>query len=99
MKYGYHFYDWGLWDIDELLEVKELEEDYITRDCFGEHTFSKDDWVIAKVNDPEAFIHAKYINGKFEYTYSDTGPYYKKNIFDTKEEAEAYARTHSSCFG
>jgi len=96
MKYGYHFYDWGLWEIDELLEVEELKEDYITKDAFGTHKFKKEDWCLVKASKP-IFILPQYKDGNFVYTEVNEGPYYKKNIFDTKEEAEDYGRKHSSC--
>ena len=97
MKYGYKFMDWGLWEIEELLEVKELEEDLITRDCFGEHIFTKDQWVWAKSKDP-IFCESTYDGKHIHTTMVCEGPYLKSCIFDTKEAAEEYAREHSHCF-
>ena len=97
MKYGVYIADWNLYEIEELIEVKELEEDYITTDAFGKHVFSKEEfcWVIAK---DSIFIVPKYIDGKYSYTNVNEGTYYKKAIFDTKAEAESYGRTNSQCF-
>ena len=97
MKYGYRFMDWGLFDIDELEEVTESEEDYITKDCFGEHTFKKDEWVWAKACKP-IFLVPYYDGHYYRHNEVYEGPYYKKHIFDTKEEAQAYGREHSRCF-
>jgi len=88
--------DWGLFNIDELEEVTELTEDYITKDCFGEHVFKKEDWVMVKAT--KNIFLKPYWDGKYiQHTETNIGPYYKKHIFDTKEKAEAYGREHSSC--
>lgn len=96
MKYGYRFMDWGLYEIDELEEVKELTEDYVTRDCFGEHVFDKDKWCIVKCTKPIFLTNVKYTGKYFTHEESCEGTYYKEHIFDTEEEARAYGREHSS---
>ena len=96
MKYGYRFLDWGLYEIDELEEVKELTEDYYTYDCFGKHTFNKEEWVWAKAVE-DIFLIPRLVDKHFEFDKVNVGPYFKKDIFDTREEAEAYAIEHSAC--
>lgn len=97
MKYGYHFHDWGLWDIEELIEVSEMQEDYVTKDCFGTHVFKKEEWAWVKATKP-IFLIPSWNGEGYHFEDKYEGPYYKKDIFDTKEEAEEYAKKHSSCF-
>ncbi len=86
MKYGYHFMDWGLFDIDEIEEIFELTEDLIIKDSFGTHIFNKENWVLVKTV-KDIFIG--------NHSQKNIGPYYKEYIFDTYEEAEAYGNEHS----
>lgn len=95
MKYGYRFQDWGLYEIDELEEVTELTEDLITKDCFGTHTFKKEEWCWVKCTKP-IFLQATYDGKHINHTEHYEGPYYKKNIFNTYEEAQQYGRENSS---
>ena len=96
MKYGYRFSDWGLFAIDQLEEVHELEEDLIVKDCFGTHTFEKDKWCWVKCTEP-IFLHPTYDGKYIGHTKHHEGPYYKEYIFDTYEEAEAYGIENSAC--
>ena len=96
MKYGVRIDDWNLYEIEELLEVREFTEDYSYTDAFGKHVFKKEDfcWAVAKDN---IFITAKWDGKYYQYDHTNEGPYYKKAIFDTREEAENYGREHSRC--
>lgn len=96
MKYGYHFMDWNLWEVDELLEVTEMTKDYVHKDCFGEHVFKKEEWAWVKCKSA-IFAHSTYDGKHIHTTWGYEGPYYKKNIFDTKEAADEYGHYHSGC--
>lgn len=85
MKYGYQFCDWGLFTIAEIVEVKELEEDYI----LSGHIFKKEDYCIVRYSDKK---YNYYVGG------GDIDLFRKEYIFDTREEAEQYGREHSNCF-
>ncbi len=96
MKYGYHFMDWGLFDIEEIQNIKELKEDLVIKDAFGEHVYNKEDWVLVTAT-KEIFFHPYYDGEKMVMHRSCVGPYLKDYIFDTEEEARAYGEKHSSC--
>ena len=96
MKYGYRFMDWGLFDIDEIYEVSEMQEDYHYKDALANCTFSKERYAWVKCNKP-IFLRARAENGKLKFTEEFEGPFPKEHIFDTKEEAEKYGRENSSC--
>lgn len=91
MKYGYHFMDWGLYEIEELLEVQELTRDLVITDCFGTHIYPKDEWVWVKATD-SIFVD---FDKEGEPIYTDEGPYYRQHIFDSKAAAEEYAHRNS----
>lgn len=95
MKYGYIFHDWGLFEVVELHEVKELDKDYHIQDQFGNHVFTKDKWVVVKTY-RDAFI-GPVVKRDDDLGY--WGLFYKEHIFDTEEEAKKYGRENSNCFG
>ena len=93
MKYGYSFHDWSIYEIDELEEVQELQQDLTIHDCFGDHVFEKDKWCWVRCT-KAIFLHPTYDGKHFHHTENFEGPYYKEHIFDTRGEAIEYARAH-----
>lgn len=95
MKYGYIFHDWGLYDIVGFESVEDLTEDLNVKDPFGTHTFKKEDYCLVTMT-PE-------VAKSFPYRYKvlENGNimsiFYKKHIFNSKEEAEEYGKKNSSC--
>ena len=97
MKYGYEFSEWGLFSTIPIVEVKELDQDYETVDAFGSHKFPKEDFVLVKTAEPYFLIPRKTPTGRYIYDKVCEGPFWKKHIFDTKEEAEQYGVENSGC--
>jgi len=97
MKYGYEFHDWNLWSIYEFTDVKDLKEDYVKTDCFGSHTFKKEDWCWVKAT-KDIFLLPEYTEDGLRHKMTNEGLFLKSHVFDTKEEADEYGKTHSSCF-
>ena len=95
MKYGYRFMDWGLFEIDELIEVTDMQEDYVHVDAFGQRQFSKEEYFWVRCSKP-IFLEAHKAGKGFSYTEKYEGPYLKEDVFDTREEAERYGRKNSS---
>ena len=93
-KYGYCFDDWGLYHIDELLEVHEMEENYLHKDAWTCHTFSKEDYYWVKSSRP-IFFKAVLKDKKIVFLEECEGPYRKEYVFNTYEEADKYGRENS----
>lgn len=92
MKYGYRFSDWGIFFIDEILETQTLDHDILW--ASGEVRYKADEWCYVRTVEP-IFIVPKLVNGKYKYEHSNVGVYFKKHIFETREQAENYGKENS----
>ena len=90
MKYGYHFYDWNLFDVVELHEVRDLDQDIEARG----HLFTKDEWVIAKVY-TNVISPFPTLKRDEDLGYWVLVP--RKHVFDSREAAEAFGKEDSAC--
>lgn len=92
MKYGYEFHDWGLFSVIPLEEVREMDADYV----MSHHTFSKELFVWVKATKPFFLAARKTNDGRCVWEDSYEGPFQRKHIFDTEEEAVAFGRIDSA---
>lgn len=90
MKYGYYFYDWNLFDVIELHEVKDLERDLELRGFI----FSKDEWVVAKTY-TSVISPFPVLKRAEDLGYWVLVP--REHVFDSREEATKFGKEDSSC--